>query len=153
VPAGLDLVRHARDAELFGVNVPVLAAEEMIWSKVFVAERHRYDGADIAHLFRAAATTMDWSRLLARFGSYWPLLLTSLILFGFIYPADRSKIPDWLSRELASRWQRDSSTSGPQICQGTLLSSTQFLHDLNHGSLLDARVQPIGKLAADHVND
>lgn len=144
---------RARESELFGISVPVLAPEEMIWSKVFVAERHRYDGADIAHLIRAGAPAMDWARLLRLFGDHWPLLLGSLVLFGFIYPADRTKVPDWLVRELAARWQGQGGSPGPDVCRGTLLSHTQYLHDVNVGGLLDARIPPFGNLAPEHVND
>ena len=47
--------------------MPVLLAppEEMIWSKAFVCERERYDGADVNHLLRACGRQMDWQRLLA----------------------------------------------------------------------------------------
>jgi hypothetical protein len=58
--------------------------EETIWSKAFVMERERYDGADIAHLLRASAERLDWHRLLERFDAHWPVLLSHLILFGFI---------------------------------------------------------------------
>jgi hypothetical protein len=148
-----DWFDRAREAELFEKSVPVLAPEEMIWSKVFVAERHRYDGADIAHLIRAGADGMDWARLRDLFGVHWPLLLSSLVLFGYVYPAERSKIPDGLVRELVERWQRQGNSSGPEICRGTLLSHSQFLHDVTAANLLDARVLPIGNLEADHVND
>jgi len=40
------------DAEILGRAVQLCAPEEMIWSKAFVMERERYDGADIAHLLR-----------------------------------------------------------------------------------------------------
>jgi len=48
--------------------VGLTPVEEMLWSKAFVMERHRYDGADIAHLIRARGEHFDWNRLLQRFG-------------------------------------------------------------------------------------
>jgi hypothetical protein len=144
---------HAKEAPLFGSPVPIVAIEEMIWSKAFVMERHRYDGADILHLMRAGAPAMDWRRLLDRFGTYWPLLLHFLVLFGFVYPAERNRIPEWLVRELTTRWQQTESPSGPEICRGTLLSHLQYLHDVGHEGLLDARLQPIGRLTPENVNE
>ena len=44
--------------------VKLAPAEEMIWSKAFIMERERYDGADVAHLLHACARRMDWQRLL-----------------------------------------------------------------------------------------
>src|SRR5579862_1829239 len=66
---------HAPESLLFSTPVRILAPEEMIWSKAFVMERDRYDGADIVHLIRARAGDLDWRRLLARFGAHWLLLL------------------------------------------------------------------------------
>lgn len=45
-----DWFKHAVDAVLFGATVRMVPLEEMIWSKAFVMERDRYDGADVAHL-------------------------------------------------------------------------------------------------------
>ena len=39
-------------------------AEEMLWSKAFVMERERYDGADVIHLIRSKAEKLDWHRVL-----------------------------------------------------------------------------------------
>jgi aminoglycoside-2''-adenylyltransferase len=143
---------HARDASLFEMPVRVLAAEEMIWSKAFVMERERYDGADIVHLIRGR-TDMDWRRLLDLFGSYWPLLLNYLVLFGFVYPAERSKIPDWLVRELTERWRRPDPGANSDLCQGTLLSHLQYVHDIRIFGLADARLLPIGNLTEQGINE
>jgi hypothetical protein len=52
--------RHAISAEVLGIQVSVCPVEETIWSKSFVMERERYDGADIAHLLRACGPQIDW---------------------------------------------------------------------------------------------
>ena len=64
-------LRHASEGEILGVPVKLCPAEEMIWSKAYVQERERFDGADIAHLIRCRGETMDWPRLLRRFGDHW----------------------------------------------------------------------------------
>ena len=79
----------AADGEILGVPVRLCPAEEMIWSKAYVQERERFDGADIAHLIRCRGKSMDWDRLLRRFGDHWRVLFSHLVLFGFIYPGDR----------------------------------------------------------------
>jgi hypothetical protein len=150
---GEDWFLHAHDAVLFSTPVKILAPEEMIWSKAFVMERDRYDGADIVHLMRSHAPAMDWRRLLDRFGIHWPLLLLHVVTFSYVYPADRRLLPEWLVRELAERWLRQGNSSGAEICQGTLLSHTQYLHDLDRLGLLDARIKPIGTLTAENVNE
>jgi hypothetical protein len=80
---------HAVDSEILGIPVRISPPEEMIWSKAFVMERERYDGADIMHLLLACGKNLDWPRLLSRFERHWRLLLSHLVLFGFIYPGER----------------------------------------------------------------
>jgi hypothetical protein len=87
-----DWFRHARRGEVLGVPVPLCPAEEMLWSKSFIMERERYDGADVAHLLHCCAGELDWRRLLDRFGEHWRVLLSHLVLFGYIYPANPANL-------------------------------------------------------------
>ncbi len=77
---------RARDDELLGVPVKLCAPEEMIWMKAYIMERERFDGADIAHILRCCASDIDWPHLVRRFGPDWRVLLSHLVLFGYIYP-------------------------------------------------------------------
>lgn len=47
---------HATRGEALGHAVWTCPVEETIWSKAFIMERERYDGADIAHLVHARGT-------------------------------------------------------------------------------------------------
>src|SRR5262249_56205933 len=94
---------HAEPARILGVPVRLVPPEEMIWSKGFVQERERFDGADIAHLIRSCGHRLDWARLLRRFGPNWRVLYAHLILFGFAYPGERDKVPAWILEELGTR--------------------------------------------------
>src|SRR5262249_17897335 len=53
---------HAVDGEVLGVPVRLCAVEEMIWSKAFIMERERFDGADVLHLLHERASVLDWHR-------------------------------------------------------------------------------------------
>ena len=83
----------------------------MIWQKALIMERERFDGADVAHVLRARADRLDWDRLLDRFAEHWPVLLSHLILFGYIYPEERAKIPARVMRTLLRR-ARESAATG-----------------------------------------
>jgi hypothetical protein len=133
--------KHAMAGEVLGLPVKLVPVEEMIWSKAFVMERERYDGADIAHLLRARARGLDWSRLLRRFGPHWRVLYAYLILFGFIYPAERGSIPAWVWDELAAHLRAEGKTppSLDPVCRGTLLSA-QFQVDIEEWGYKDARL-------------
>jgi Nucleotidyl transferase of unknown function (DUF2204) len=144
---------HAVKGKVWGVPVKFCAAEEAIWSKAFVMERERYDGADIAHLLLACTEKMDWHRLLRRFGPYWRVLLSHLVLFGFIYPTKQGLIPVWVWQELWDRMRNEKYDPllGEPVCQGTLLSRTQYLQDIEHWGYRDARLGPEGSMTAEEV--
>ena len=144
---------HAVPAEIFGVATHVCPVEEIIWSKAFVMERERYDGADIAHLLLARSEQMDWTRLLQRFTPHWRLLLSHLTLFGLIYPAHRDLIPTWVMDDLLRRLEQELRSSPPQkkLCGGTLLSREQYLSDIVERDYQDARIRPHGNMSAHEV--
>jgi hypothetical protein len=143
---------HAIEAEVFDIPVRLCPVEETIWSKSFVMERERYDGADIAHLLRAAGHKLDWNRLLWRFGSHWRLLLSYLVLFGFIYPSDRNLVPAWVLDELMSRLAREnrSPPASDRVCQGTLMTRAQFLVDIERWGYEDARLR-LGTMSEEQI--
>jgi hypothetical protein len=142
---------QAIPGELFGVPVFLCPVEETIWMKSFIMERERYDGADIAHFLRARAEQLDWDRLLWRFGADWPVLLSHLILFGYIYPAERRRVPEWVIEELAARLLLEpvEVAAAPRLCRGGLLSRAQYIVDVKDWRYLDARVVPFGHMAPE----
>lgn len=144
---------HANEAELFGVKVLLCPAEEGIWARAFVMERERYDGADVAHMLRSCAGTLDWERLVARFGPHWRVLFAHLVLFGFIYPSERDRIPRWVIERFCSQLLEESVTVPPEdrVCQGTLLSRAQFLIDVQRWGYADARLKPRGHLTDEEA--
>jgi Nucleotidyl transferase of unknown function (DUF2204) len=145
---------NAVHADILGMATDVCSVEDMIWSKAFVMERERFDGADIAHLIHARGKNLNWSRLLERFGQYWEMLFAHLVLFGFIYPGKRALVPDWLIQELVQRLQttRKNSSSDPTPpFQGTLLSREQYLYDLAAWGYSDPRLLPAGPMTAEEI--
>jgi hypothetical protein len=141
LPVDNEWLAHASDGMVFGLPARIAPAEESIASKAFIMERERFDGADVAHLLRARAHVLDWPRLLHRFGAHWRVLLAHLVLFGFVYPADRALIPASIMDELLVRLREELGQPAPphNVCGGTLLSREQYLHDVQKGGLADAR--------------
>ena len=45
-----DWFENSPRAELFGSQVHLVPPTEFVWSKMFVQDRYRYDGADVAHM-------------------------------------------------------------------------------------------------------
>jgi hypothetical protein len=76
-------------------------------------------------------------------------------LFGFIYPAERSKIPNWVMQELLHRLQIEMShTPAPdRICRGTLLSREQYLVDIENWGYQDLRLVPQGNMTPQDIDN
>jgi hypothetical protein len=144
---------HASPGRVLDVPVLLCPAEEMIWSKAFIMERERYDGADVAHLILACGCHLDWHRLLLRFGRRWRVLLSHLILFGFVYPGERAVIPDWVMLNLLSRLERERiwPGKGARLCDGPLLSRQQYLIDVTERGYADGRLAPRGEMTAAEI--
>jgi hypothetical protein len=131
---------RAIERDVLGVTARIVAPEELIWMKAFIMERERYDGADVAHLLLACAQQINWTHLLARFGQDWRILLSYLILFGYIYPSERDCVPPALIQEMTDRLRAEQNEAAPErVCRGTLLSRVQFLPDVENRGFLDAR--------------
>jgi hypothetical protein len=145
---------HARDAEVFGLSVKVIPPEEMIWSKSFIMERERYDGADVAHVLLKCAADFDWRRLLGRFGSNWRVLFSYLVLFGFIYPGQRDRVPAWVMERLLGRLQEEMASPPPdvRVCDGTMISRQQYLVDVTRWGFADGRLVH-GYMSADEIEE
>jgi len=143
----------AHQAKILGRPADLVPPEELTWTKLFIMERERYDGADVAHLLYAASGEFDWRRLRDRVGSHWRVLLSHLILFGSIYPSEQAKVPGWLLDELMSLLQRERQGPAPQerVCQGTLLSRQQYLHDVQAAHYRDVRATAASSMSARDI--
>lgn len=124
---------HAVDGAFAQVPVKLLSAVELIWCKIYVQNRERYDGADVNHLLLCQGKQLDWTRLLSRLDQHWHLLLAQLILFQFTYPADyRDIIPLWLFEELMQRAADQYALPAPleRVCRGPIIDQTQYSVDV-----------------------
>lgn len=109
------------------------------------------------------------------------MLYVHLLLFGFIYPSERSIIPVWLMERLSERvaaevkaaelHAADSQVTAPhangrqdanrarphtngfagKLCQGTFVSATQYLRDVDLEGFRDARLKPDGPISHEDL--
>ena len=148
-----DWFAHAVAGDVFGEPVLLCPAEESLWSKAFIMERHRFDGADVAHLLKSVGSSLDWRRLLARFGPHWRVLYAHLVLFGFVYPGEQNGVPGWVMDELAGRLKAESAAepAGEPVCRGTLLAAVEYIPDVTRWDYADARLEPHGTMTPEQV--
>ena len=144
---------NAVQAEAVGIPVWICPAEELLWSKAFVMERERYDGADVMHILHTRGQRLDWTRIVDRFADYWRVLLFNLVLFGFVYPGEESPAPRWVMDTLLARLDKeiDSPPRDERMCRGTLISREQYLVDITEWGYSDARMQPRGPMSATEI--
>jgi len=144
---------HAVSEKVLGIDVQIIPAEEMIWSKGLIMERERFDGADVAHVIHAIGRKLNWRRLIDRYSQHWRALYAHLVLFGYIYPSDREAIPSWVMTELGDRLAEEQREEAPteKICYGTIISRQQYLIDVNEWGYEDARLRPIGNMSAEDI--
>jgi hypothetical protein len=142
---------HAVPANVLGLPLLLCPPEEIIWSKAYVQERERFDGADVLHLLRECGESLDWNRLLMRFGDHWRVLLGHIVLFGFVYPDRRNAVPSWVTDELIRSFASDRVEPRVDVCNGTLLSREQYLYDLEHFGYRDPRLEPTGRLTREEA--
>ena len=129
-------IERARAAVVHGVTSRVLAPEELVASKLFVAKRERFDGADIAHIIYGTYKAFDWKRELELVGENWEILFWSLVLFRYVYPAQTHYVPAEVWRELLEKFQKTVTTRDSKArFRGSLVDENMFAIDLNEWGL------------------
>jgi hypothetical protein len=132
---------HVKTGTVFGHRCLIAPAEEVIWSKSFVNERERYDGADVNHLLLKAGREMDWERMMRRFDRYWEVLFGHIMMFRFAYPSERDTVPDWVMAELMSRTLETIKDGNweQKLCRGNLISRVNYQVDISRFGFEDGR--------------
>lgn len=131
---------HSRAGILAAVPVRVAPAEELLWHRLYVNERHRHDMADVLHLFLCRGTALAWDRLIARLDRHVGLLLAHVHLFDFAYPGQRERVPERVRAELQALVDDVyQAPADPDVCQGTLISRFSFNIDVNEWGFHDPR--------------
>jgi Nucleotidyl transferase of unknown function (DUF2204) len=129
-------ILRAQSAIVVGVETRVMAAEELIASKLFVTRRERFDGADIAHVIYGTKGKIEWERVLTLVGEHWEILLWALIFFRYAYPAHSDYVPFKLWEDLLTRYMKLVSKSDPKAkFRGSLLDENTFAIDVKEWGL------------------
>src|SRR5579859_3596867 len=125
-------IQRAKPAVVHEVPTRVLAAEELVASKLFVTRRERFDGVDIAHIIYGTRGKIDWQRVLFLAGEHWEMLFWALILFRYAYPAQTQLVPQELWHCLIQRFEEAVSHPDPAAqFRGSLIDDKMFAIDLN----------------------
>lgn len=134
-----DWYRYSQPAILAAVPVRMAPAEELLWHRLFISERHRQDMADIVHLIVSVGHAMNWERLIERTGEHWPLLLAQVQMFNYVYPEMSGGVPEWVMIELLDRARADAvrPRTEERVTRGTFVSRFSFTIDVNEWGFRD----------------
>jgi hypothetical protein len=139
------------EVDVHGYRTRLIPAEEQLWSKAFVQDRDRFDGADVAHLILGRGRQFNWERLLRRFKGHERVLLAHLVLFGYIYPSEKGCVPEHVMNRLTTLMGNERPTS-QRICRGTNIAQKSFLVDVHEFGFADARLKPYGPLTREELS-
>jgi hypothetical protein len=129
-------ITRASPTTIFGVDVRVLAPEELIASKLFVTRRERFDGADIVHVIFGTRGKLDWDRVLQIAGEHWEVVLWSLVLFHYVYPAHTAYVPQEIWTRLLKRFADQIAHPDSQAkFRGSLIDENMFHIDVHEWEL------------------
>ena len=138
-------ITHSRPSILAANPVRIAPPEELIWHRLFISERHRHDMSDIVHLILCLGDELDWHRLVDRVGANWPLLLSQVLMFSYVYPGHKANIPAWVperllenARELFARGDEDVD-----LTRGPLISRFSFTIDVREWGFSDPRSEMV----------
>jgi hypothetical protein len=142
---------NAPKTELFGAKVRLVPPTQFIWSKIFVQDHHRYDGADVAHMILKCHERINWEKLLSHMELYWEVLLIALLNFRFVYPSERDLVPAWLMDELLERLGDQADVKGPakKVCRGRIFSPRDYAIDVEQWGFSEA----VGNLEEQYGGD
>jgi hypothetical protein len=134
-------VHHSRGGILAAQPVRIAPAEELIWHRLFISERHRHDVSDILHLMLCVGETLDWKHLVERTGPNWPLLLAQIMTFSYVYPGYRSNVPAWVYKQLLERARTELTVDDEDVdfTRGPLISRFSFSIDTREWGFHDPR--------------
>ena len=146
-------LEHSRPGVLAAHPVRIAPAEELIWHRLFISERHRHDMSDVVHLILCMGDVLDWERLIVRVGQNWPLLLAQLQMFSYVYPGYRTNVPNWVMEQLIEQARADIGRDEEEadVTRGTLISRFSFAIDVREWGFSDPRCELIRRARSQPV--
>jgi hypothetical protein len=138
-----DWIRHSKPGILAATPVRIAPAEELMWHRLFIGERHRHDMSDVVHLILCLGDTLDWERIMRRAEPHWQLLLAQLLTFHYVYPGYTSNVPVSVMDRLLERanTSRQPETDEPDFTRGPLISRFSFMIDVREWGFADPRAE------------
>ena len=134
-------IKNSQPGILAATPMRIAPAEELIWHRLFISERHRHDMSDIVHLILCLGDSIDWRRLVDRVGPNWPLLLSQVLMFTYVYPGYKNNIPAWVPEHLMGLAREEFAREEEDVdfTRGPMISRFSFTIDVREWGFADPR--------------
>jgi hypothetical protein len=141
-------ISHSQPGILAATPVRIAPAEELIWHRLFISERHRHDMSDIVHLILCVGDALDWRRLIDRAGQNWPLLFSQVLMFTYVYPGYKNNIPGWVPEHLLALAKEEFAREEEpvDVTRGPMISRFSFTIDVREWGFADPRSELVNKV-------
>lgn len=86
---------HERGSPGTFLDIPVrfMPAEDLVLAKVYTLNHQRSDWPDVFQVIRGVGGRLDWRYVMDKIGDNWPVMLSLIVLYDWVYPAETNKIP------------------------------------------------------------
>lgn len=98
----------------FDIPVQFLPPHELMWTKIFTMNHQRCDWPDIFGIVRAHPESLDWNYLADKMSNNWPVLLSFIVLYDWVYPGDSYCIPQSIREKLLLRKQQQPMSTASE---------------------------------------
>ena len=144
-------INNSQPGILAATPVRIAPAEELIWHRLFISERHRHDMSDIVHVILCRGDSLDWRRLVDRVDQNWPLLLSHLLMYAYVYPGHKGNIPAWVPEKLLENAHENFAREEEdvELTRGPMISRFSFTIDVREWGFSDPRSELV-KEARNH---
>src|SRR3954469_23783942 len=95
----------------------------------------------IVYLIVFRVDWLDWQRLIDRVGPNWPLLLSQVLMFTYVYPGRKANIPEWVSQRLMELAKEEFARpeEDADFTRGPMISRFSFTIDVREWGFADPR--------------
>jgi hypothetical protein len=87
---------RGRDVVVYGMRMPLIPPEELIWAKLYVVQHDRNDWTDLLNMLDVVGPTLNWRHLLDRVGVDALLLGGLLSVYRWVSPQKSKLLPPWV---------------------------------------------------------
>lgn len=91
------------EGSFLGIPVRFMAAEDLVMAKVFTLNHQRSDWPDVFQVIRGVGGRLNWRYVLTKLGDNWPVLLSLIVLYDWVYPSETCKVPEFVRDDLLRR--------------------------------------------------